>query len=556
MLLLHITWAVITSAQLALQDPVDELMTRFLCTDHACYSIVWTSRSYARANRDCSAMNGHLVTVKDSLEASVIARLISNVRRDDVKVWIGLERQSGCTDLLQPLRGHTWVTGDSNTNYNNWSNQDQQCGTRCVTVNKHGTWEETDCKFKPDGYLCELDLPASCQPLRTADGTDAIYYHDQFGIGSSGGQFYPSGTNANISSFHDPLLCESIGNKDVKWSSGTRGAWSCLTQNGGCEHEYVEVDGTPTCQCPSGSPLNTDKRTCPKFCDPNPCSNICHLTTASPGFLCSCPQGYHLKEDGRTCEDINECTEEPDICEHQCNNTLGSFLCTCRSGFKPVVDPHCEDPDGCAVHCQDIDECEGLPCEHNCENFPGGYDCSCDEGFLKDRKDSKKCKMICNSPTCEPECDDEDKCKCSKGYILEEDNKIKVCVDVDECEYNPCKGSCINLYGTYKCTCPKGYTVEGSGCVVLQDVPDSTEQPSGEPTTPPSPEPIPLTTIFSVEPTILLGILIGIVAMLAALIAMLCGMARRRYTDQLDLDYRIKDSENVVILQQVKTIPH
>ena len=31
--------------------------------------------------------------------------------------------------------------------------------------------------------------------------------------------------------------------------------------------------------------------------------------------------------------DVNECETLNGGCDHQCNNTAGSFICTCRKGF-------------------------------------------------------------------------------------------------------------------------------------------------------------------------------------------------------------------------------
>lgn len=44
--------------------------------------------------------------------------------------------------------------------------------------------------------------------------------------------------------------------------------------------------------------------------------------------------GFTLLADKRTCADVNECEENPRICNGgQCNNTIGSFLCTCSDGL-------------------------------------------------------------------------------------------------------------------------------------------------------------------------------------------------------------------------------
>ena len=32
--------------------------------------------------------------------------------------------------------------------------------------------------------------------------------------------------------------------------------------------------------------------------------------------------------------DINECIEKKDECDHNCHNTIGSYQCSCRDGYK------------------------------------------------------------------------------------------------------------------------------------------------------------------------------------------------------------------------------
>ena len=34
------------------------------------------------------------------------------------------------------------------------------------------------------------------------------------------------------------------------------------------------------------------------------------------------------------CTDINECTEGTAGCAHECNNTIGSYICSCDEGYR------------------------------------------------------------------------------------------------------------------------------------------------------------------------------------------------------------------------------
>ena len=61
------------------------------------------------------------------------------------------------------------------------------------------------------------------------------------------------------------------------------------------------------------------------------CDHVC--TNSVGSFQCSCNSGYSLAADGTTCVDINECQLNTDNCQHTCVNTAGGFTCSCNSGF-------------------------------------------------------------------------------------------------------------------------------------------------------------------------------------------------------------------------------
>ena len=73
--------------------------------------------------------------------------------------------------------------------------------------------------------------------------------------------------------------------------------------------------------------------------------------------------------------DIDECSEGTSGCDQLCSNTLGSYTCSCYSGYELDIDNHT---------CIDIDECidDNGGCEHTCVNTIGSYYCLCNYSYV------------------------------------------------------------------------------------------------------------------------------------------------------------------------------
>uniref|UniRef100_A0AAX7TVY4 Growth arrest-specific 6 n=1 Tax=Astatotilapia calliptera TaxID=8154 RepID=A0AAX7TVY4_ASTCA len=145
----------------------------------------------------------------------------------------------------------------------------------------------------------------------------------------------------------------------------------------------------------------------PNQCSPNPCnpSGTVRCEDKKGDFLCHCFTGWT----GATCEkDVDECSRRNGGCDHECNNTVGSYHCSCRQGY--TLSGH--------QLCNDLNECKiaGVCGTARCENKEGGYDCLCDIGYVYD-------------------------------------NETKSCVDVDECETGVCEEECLNTQGSFHCFC-------------------------------------------------------------------------------------------------------
>lgn len=82
---------------------------------------------------------------------------------------------------------------------------------------------------------------------------------------------------------------------------------------------------------------------CNKTCSTTMCQHLCRPTPY--GTVCSCKDGYQLAGDERNCLDINECREY-NPCAQKCENTLGSYECSCYPEFMLKADKSACKADG------------------------------------------------------------------------------------------------------------------------------------------------------------------------------------------------------------------
>ncbi|KAL3321265.1 hypothetical protein Ciccas_000063 [Cichlidogyrus casuarinus] len=167
----------------------------------------------------------------------------------------------------------------------------------------------------------------------------------------------------------------------------------CAKNNGGCQHQCVNVVGGFTCECNPGWQLGNDERTCFRVlleitdpCEQNNggCSHKCIFRDES-GVECACNPGFDLQTDGRSCQDRNECESGDARCHGQgakCVNEIGSYRCECQAGFRLNGQNS----------CIDINECENKngDCEGTCVNTIGSYQCTCPNGRTLNQ-DGKTC---------------------------------------------------------------------------------------------------------------------------------------------------------------------
>lgn len=243
----------------------------------------------------------------------------------------------------------------------------------------------------------------------------------------------------------------------------------CETNTPDCAADTCQNEGTCIdlvagyfCQCPAGW-VGDNCETNFDECASGPCNNGGQCTDRVNGFDCSCDNTGYV---GATCQnDRNECIDRT-VCgsDAACVNTEGSFRCEpCANGYESSL---------AGTSCEDINECLSNPCLNGggCDNLPGSYECRCATGF-----DGTNCENNINECTSRSVCGDSAYCRDTDGGYdcvdcgggLESSESGLTCIDIRECESDPCLngGRCVEQIGSYECICT-GTNYQGLNCEV------------------------------------------------------------------------------------------
>ena len=178
--------------------------------------------------------------------------------------------------------------------------------------------------------------------------------------------------------------------------------------------DCLNTDGSYKCSCRKGFFGNGVSSCFIGSCSASNCR--ANQKCVSPtGIDCECIKGFVLN-DKSVCDDFDECASGTHLCSENasCANTVGSFNCTCKTGFSGNglscllsdrcaagfhnchADAMCENTDvsyscickkgfiGNGASCSDLDECttNAHDCisDSNCHNTIGSFTCSCEAG--------------------------------------------------------------------------------------------------------------------------------------------------------------------------------
>ena len=144
---------------------------------------------------------------------------------------------------------------------------------------------------------------------------------------------------------------------------------------------------------------------------------------------CKCRPGFELHVNGKSCNDVNECDQDPNLCDQSCINVPGSYKCHCDSPNKRIGN----DGRSCVAF---MTSCEENLCSHGCVQY---NDTSA--GIIQVDLNSVGVSA---------------KCTCPVGSHLEPDKQT--CTGCRAGDNGGCSHGCEETgLDSFLCTCPEGF---------------------------------------------------------------------------------------------------
>ncbi|XP_012529954.2 fibrillin-1 isoform X2 [Monomorium pharaonis] len=220
------------------------------------------------------------------------------------------------------------------------------------------------------------------------------------------------------------------------------------------------------------------------------CSSNEECVNTVGSYTCTCKTGFRRDNLTQACVDINECQLKENDClpTQRCDNTIGSYTCTrflpCGTGYTlNAATEICEDDDECVLGTHDCGS------GYQCRNTLGSYRCDripripTPQPRTSPMTTMRIATVTTTTPTSLTPAGPSSWPNCPRGF---EPGSSGKCVDIDECRKTPspcARSMCINTLGSYRCAsrviCGPGYTldpVSGQYCVDVDECQEGTHK--------------------------------------------------------------------------------
>ncbi|XP_014488735.1 PREDICTED: fibrillin-1-like [Dinoponera quadriceps] len=219
------------------------------------------------------------------------------------------------------------------------------------------------------------------------------------------------------------------------------------------------------------------------------CSSNEECVNTMGSYTCTCKTGFRRDNLTQACVDINECQLQQNDClpTQRCDNTIGSYTCTrflpCGTGYTlNAATEICEDDDECVLG---TDDCSA---GYQCRNTLGSYRCDRIPRIPVPQPRTlpfSRATMTTTTTTttATPLTPAGSRPSCPPGFETGSGGK---CVDIDECRRTPSlcgRQNCINTLGSFRCVsrviCPPGYAldpVSGQHCLDIDECREGTHE--------------------------------------------------------------------------------